>query len=88
MGSVHGGCRPAQFKGSWPQVFLVVPDRVIPGNRPGGSGGDGQRRSPKPNAIRSFRSFALQAAIPGHLTLGATGLGRAQDDLAQLRAIL
>jgi hypothetical protein len=85
MGRVHADCRPAQYKGNWPQVFVVVPDRVIPGNRPGGSGGDGQRHSPKPDAIRSF---ALQAAMLGHLTLRATGLARAQDDLAQLRAIL
>ncbi len=85
MGSVHAGCRPTQFKGNRPQVFVVVPDRVIPGNRPGGSGGDGQRQSPKPDAIWSF---ALQAAMPGHLTLGATGFAWAQDDLAQLRTIL
>jgi len=85
MGSVQAGCRPTQFKRSWPRVFDPVPDRAIPGKRPGGSGGDGQRHRPKPDAIRSF---ALQVAMPGHLTLGATGLAWAHDDLAQLRAIL
>ena len=85
MGSVHAGYRPTQFKGSWTRVFDPIPDRLIPGRRPGGSGGDGQRHGPTTDAIRSF---ALQAEIPGHLTLGATGLAWAHDELAQLRAIL